>query len=165
MPSEGRRRGELGFPNSEFVDGLDEVAKGLAAGTLSRGKAIQLGGAALLGSMGLLSLFEGKAGAQVTGQGACTNKPAISNKHCPGGSRSFCGVCPSCQCAKTVGGEKKCLNFAGLDCPTSDECDRSKDCRGNEVCVQVGACCPEHPKRNLCVPPCPTNPDNCPPVA
>jgi hypothetical protein len=64
MPSEGRRGGELGFPNSHLVDSLDEVAKGLAAGTISRGRAIKLGGAALLGSMGLLSLFPGKAGAE-----------------------------------------------------------------------------------------------------
>ena len=163
MPNKGRRGAELSFPNGQFVDGLDEVAKGLAAGTISRGKAIKLGGAALLGSLGLLSLFEGKARAQqVTVQGACANKPAISNKRCPGGQKSFCGACPGCQCAKTVSGEKKCLNFRGLECPTRDECDSNKDCGGNEVCVQVGACCPEHPKRNLCVPHCPKNPDDCP---
>jgi hypothetical protein len=161
MPSEGRRRGGLGFPNSQLVDNnLDEVAQGLAEGTISRGSAIKLGGAALLGSMGLLSLSASKAGAQVTVQGLCTGKPAISNTRCPR-QNSFCGVCQSCQCAKTVSGTKRCLDFSGLSCPTTDECDTNRDCSGNKVCVQVAACC-EGSKRNLCVRPCPTNPDNCP---
>jgi hypothetical protein len=93
MPSEGRRGGELGFPNSHLVDSLDEVAKGLAAGTISRGRAIKLGGAALLGSMGLLSLFPGKAGVE----GVCEGIPTINNKKCPPLQRQAgqCGQCPS----------------------------------------------------------------------
>jgi hypothetical protein len=162
MPSEGhKRRGVLGFPNGQFVDGLDEAAKGLAAGTISRGKAIKLGGAALLGSMGLLSLFAGKAEAQATVAGLCTNKPAINNTKCPR-KASSCGACPTCQCARTVSGKKRCLDFGGVECPATDQCDTNRDCTGNEVCVQVGGCC-GHPQRNLCVPPCPTDESMCPP--
>ena len=162
MPSEGRRGGVLGFPNNtQLVDGLDEVARGLASGTISRGEAIKLGGAALLGSMGVLSLFPGKAGAQVTVQGVCTNKPAINNTRCPI-RRAGCGVCPTCLCAKTVSGTKRCLNFANAECPATDECDANRDCPGNEVCVQVAGCC-GHPRRNDCVPPCPTDESMCPP--
>ena len=168
MPSEeGRAGGVPGFPDGRFVDGLDEAAKGLAAGTISRGRAIKLGAAALLSSLGLFSLFEGEAGAQQAAvRGACENKPAISNNKCPLHSQSRCGACPSCTCARTVGGRKRCLDFARVECSSRDECDSARDCPGNGVCVQVGRCCghPEHPKRNLCVPPCPTDPDNCPPA-
>jgi hypothetical protein len=162
MPSEGRRGGELGFPNSHLVDGLDEVARGLAAGTISRGRAIKLGGAALLGSMGLFTLFEGRARAhEVTVQaGSCKHKPALSNKLC--GTHS-CGVCDSCSCARAVGGRKRCVDITPLvagGCPGSDQCERNSDCPGNEYCIQVGACCGG--PRNFCLPRCPKNPDNCP---
>ena len=45
---------------------LDELARGIADGTVSRGRALKLTGAALLGSTGLLSLFPAVAGAQAT---------------------------------------------------------------------------------------------------
>jgi hypothetical protein len=147
MPSDGTRR-ELSFPQSQLVDeSLDEVAKGLAEGTISRGKAIKLSGAALLGSIGLLSLFPGVAGAQ----GQCEDRPAISNRRCP---ESPCGACPGCFCARTVSGRKRCLYFNEAGCPPTDQCDRNSDCPGDEVCIRVGGCCGGSPN-NLCVPPCP----------
>jgi hypothetical protein len=45
---------------------FDELARGVADGTISRARALKLTGAALLGSTGLLSLFPGLAGAQAT---------------------------------------------------------------------------------------------------
>jgi hypothetical protein len=45
---------------------LDDLASGLASGTISRRRALKLTGAALLGSSGLLALFPGMAGAQGT---------------------------------------------------------------------------------------------------
>jgi hypothetical protein len=145
MPSDGTRR-ELSFPQSQLALSLDEVAKGLAEGTISRGQAIKLGGAALLGSIGLLSLFPGVAGAQ----GGCEDKQAINNRRCP---ESPCGRCPDCFCARTVGGRKRCLDFTDAFCPQTDECDRNRDCPGDELCVQVAGCCGS--PKNLCVPPCP----------
>jgi|SRR5215217_3381952 len=154
MSTEGRRGGELGFPNSRLVDGLDEVARGLAAGTISRRRAIKLSGAALLGGVGVLSLFPHRAGAQVTTQDLCSGKPAISNRKCPQ-EESFCGTCPGCQCARTLSGKKRCLDFGPEQCPETDECDANRDCPGDEVCVRVAGCC-GGPRRNLCAAPCPT---------
>jgi hypothetical protein len=148
MPSDGTRR-ELSFPQSQLVDeSLDEVAKGLAEGTISRGKAIKLSGAALLGSIGLLSLFPGVAGAQ----GQCEDKPAINNRMCPG---STCGRCPGCECARTVSGRKRCVDLSVENCPATDECDSNRDCPGDEVCIRVAGCCGGSPN-NLCVRPCPS---------
>jgi hypothetical protein len=45
---------------------FDELARGIAEGNISRGRALKLAGAAILGSTGLLSLFPGLAGAQAT---------------------------------------------------------------------------------------------------
>jgi len=145
MPSEGSR-GELSHPQKRIVDGFDEVAKGLAAGTISRGRALKLAGSALLGG-GMLAMFPGVAGAQ---QGGCADKQAINNKRCP---RSKCGLNNNCRCATTVRGEKTCVNFRNAVCPTRDECDSTRDCRRGEVCVKVGGCC-GHSGRNLCARKC-----------
>jgi hypothetical protein len=150
MPSDGTSR-ELSFPHNHLVEeSLDEVAKGLAEGTISRGKAIKLSGAALLGSIGLLSLIPGVAGAD---EGPCEGVPAVSNRRCV---ESPCGNCPNCFCFRTVSGRKRCVDLTGLVtiCPATDECDRNRDCPGEEVCVRVGGCC-EGSRKNLCVPPCP----------
>src|SRR5215217_2929404 len=155
MPSDGTSRRELSFPHNHLVESLDEVAKGLAEGTISRGKAIKLSGAALLGSIGLLSSFPGVAGAE---EGPCEDLPPISNKMCP---EAPCGKCPGCLCARTVSGRKRCLDFTGLGCPATDECDRNRDCPGDEVCVRVGGCCGGS-SQNLCVSPCPSDPSEWP---
>jgi hypothetical protein len=63
-------RGELSLPQKQIIDGFDEAAKGLAAGTISRRRALKLTGTALLGG-GLLALFAGVAGAQVSVQQGC----------------------------------------------------------------------------------------------
>jgi hypothetical protein len=147
MPSDGTSRRELSFPHNHLGESLDEVAKGLAEGTISRGTAIKLSGAALLGSIGLLSLFPGVAGAE----GGCEGVPAINDRRCP---ESPCGNCPNCLCARTVSGRKRCLDFTEAVCPERDECDRNRDCPGDAVCIQVAGCCGS--RKNLCVPPCPS---------
>jgi hypothetical protein len=157
MPSDGTSRRELNFPQSQLAERLDEVAKELAEGTISRGKAIKLSGAALLGSIGLLSLTPGVAGAE---GGPCEGIPAINNRRCPL-EASVCGDCPECQCARTVSGNKRCLDFTGKVCPTTDECDRNSDCPGDERCVQVAGCCGGS-RKNLCVPLC-SDASECPP--
>jgi|SRR5215208_877307 hypothetical protein len=154
MPSKGSR-GALGFSNNQLADALDEVAKGLAAGTISRGRAIRLGGAALLGSMGLLSLFPAVSEAEV--QGACEGRAVVNNKVCPAIELTRCrpNSGRSCSCFKTVSGNTRCIDVTGgLDCPTTDECDRNRDCPGDQVCVKIGGCC-EGSRRNVCANPCP----------
>jgi hypothetical protein len=150
MPTEGSR-GKLSPPHKRIIDGFDQAAKGLAEGTISRGRALKLAGSALLGG-GLLALSPGVAGAQVSVEAVCEGKPAISNKACPS---SRCGdPSSSCFCAKTVSGAKKCVNLENAQCPPQDQCDRNRDCATGEVCIQVGGCECGHPRRNLCVPKC-----------
>jgi hypothetical protein len=146
-PEESRE--ELSVPQKRIIDGFDEVAKGLAAGTISRRRALKLTGSALLGG-GLLAMFPGVASAQVNAQQQCQGEPAINNRRCP---TNRCGGNPDCNCATTVGGEKTCVNLREERCPNRDQCDRNRDCRRGEVCIQVGGCC-GNPRRNLCVRTC-----------
>jgi hypothetical protein len=145
VPS-GDSRGELSLPQKRIVDGFDEVAKGLADGTISRGRALKLTGSALLGG-GLLAMFPGVAGAQVSVQAGCAGKPSVNNKKCP---ETNCGGNTSCFCATTVANVKTCVNFVNEVCPTRDECDRNRDCASGEVCIKIGGCC-GRPRRNLCI--------------
>jgi hypothetical protein len=158
MSTEGSRE-ELSVPQKRIIDGFDEVAKGIASGTISRRRAIKLTGTALLGA-GLLAMFPGVAGArritpddEVSVAGhlnpGCEGEAAINNRRCPS---NFCGH-PECFCAQTVGGEKRCVNFENAVCPRRDECDRNRDCARGEVCVKVGGCC-GHRRRNDCRPLC-----------
>src|SRR5215213_10849719 len=146
MPLDGSRE-ELSFPQQRISDGLDEVAKGLAAGTISRRRVLKLTGSALLGG-GLLALFPGVAGADSDPE--CQGEPAINNVSCP---ENVCSENPNCVCARTVGGDKKCVDLGLANCPASDECDRNRDCASGEVCIRVGGCC-GHARRNLCAPKC-----------
>jgi hypothetical protein len=145
MPSEGSR-GELSLQQERIVDGFDEVAQGLASGTISRTQALKLTGSALLGG-GLLAVFPGAAGAQ---QGGCSGKSAIDNTNCP---RSKCGLNNNCRCATTVRGVKTCVNFRNSVCPTRNQCRRTSDCARGRVCVTVGGCC-GHKNRHLCARKC-----------
>jgi hypothetical protein len=83
----------------------------------------------------------------------CRGKPAIDNDHCP--EASICRLRDNqvCACTRTVGGAKKCVDITDETCPTEDECDSSDDCRGDQLCIELGGCCEGSP-RNLCVRPC-----------
>ena len=153
---------ETSLRRRQINDGFDEVAKGLAAGTISRRRALKLTAAAIVGSSGLLALFPGFAGAQdtgegtplnvtVVGQGGCKEgEPAISNRSC---RANQCGSKQMCLCAKTVSGSKRCVNVLNAECPRRDECDSNRDCPGDRICIQAGGCC-GHPRRNKCLRPC-----------
>jgi hypothetical protein len=159
MSTEGSRE-ELSVPQKRIIDGFDEVAKGFASGTISRRRALKLTGTALLGG-GLLAMFPGVAGAQsivpddevsVAGHRdpGCKGEAAINNSRCP---NNVCGRKHGCQCAVTVGGNKRCVRIAGERCPRRNECNSSRQCPGNQYCIKVGGCC-GHPGRHLCVEPC-----------
>jgi hypothetical protein len=159
MPTEESRQEEVSLPQKLITDGFDEVAKGLAAGTISRRRALKLTGTALLGG-GLLAMFPGVAGARsitpddevsVAGHRnpGCKGEAAINNRRCPS---NFCGH-PNCHCAQTVSGRKRCVNLNNARCPRRDECDRDRDCARGEVCAKVGGCC-GHRRRNDCLPLC-----------
>ncbi len=158
MPTE-KSSEEVGFPQKLIIDGFDEVAKGLASGTISRRRALKLTGMALLGG-GLVALFPGVAGAQsivpddevgVTGHRdpGCKGEKAINNRRCP---FNICGREHYCQCATTAGGNKRCVDLSRARCPRRNECNSSRQCPGNQYCIQTGGCCGEN--FNACVEPC-----------
>jgi hypothetical protein len=161
MPTERRRQEEVSLPHKLITDGFDEVAKGLAAGTISRGRALKLTGTALLGG-GLLAMFPGVAGAQssivsdddevdVAGHNnpGCKGEAAISNRGCP---FNICGRKHYCQCAETADGNKRCVDLREEECPRRNQCNSSRQCPGNQYCIKTAGCCGE--RFNACVPPC-----------
>ncbi len=132
---------------------FDELAKGLASGKISRGRALKLVGAAVLGG-GVLTLLPGVARGQVeaeAAQGCPEGQRAINNRRCP--TNSCAAGEPGCRCAETVNGNKRCVRFNREDCPSTDQCDTNEDCAGDEVCIKVGGCCGK-PRRNLCARAC-----------
>ena len=164
MAAEDRRllqstRGEHAAEDSAY---LDDLARGVAEGSISRRRALKLAGAAIVGSTGLLSLFPGMAGAQssvygtavttaAVGQGGCPeDEPSISNRAC---EPNPCGGNMNCFCARTVDGNKRCVNLRNARCPRRDECDSNQDCPRGEVCIKVGGCCGNR-RRNDCRPVC-----------
>ena len=140
---------------------FDGLASGLASGTISRKRALQLAGAAVLGSTGVLGLFSRRADANTGHFVPCDRETSdfINNFTCNGDE---CGPahCETmdCHCVLTRQGGVRCANFAGEHCPATDQCDVNGDCPDNQLCVRVGGCC-GHPRRNLCVRRCP---EHCP---
>jgi hypothetical protein len=133
---------------------FDEMARALAAGP-SRRQAL-----GLLAGGALAALFGWGAGVDEAGavearrtDQSCAGKRAVSNKRCP---RRFsrCGGRFFCTCARTVGGDKKCVDLRRVHCPTVDECDGDRDCPASAVCVKAGACC-GNTRRQACIPQCP----------
>ena len=56
---------------------------------------------------------------------SCAGKAAISNTVCP--RPRFCRR-RFCACARTVGGDKKCVDLRYAHCPSVDECDSNSAC-------------------------------------
>jgi hypothetical protein len=148
MEPQGRTILEIARGQTSEGQLFDELSQGIASGAISRRRTLKLAGAAILGSIGLLALFPGVAGARSDRK--CRGKPALNNTRC--GGRIVCrGRNQNCVCAEeAMGGDKRCVQLRSIPCPRRDECDRNRDCRSNEVCIKVGGCC-GHPRRNLCV--------------
>jgi hypothetical protein len=132
---------------------FDEMTRALTVGP-SRRQALRLmaGGA-------LAALFGWGVGVDEVGaietrrtDRSCRDKPAISNTVCPRFRK--CRGKNFCTCARTVGGDKKCVDLRSAHCPTVDECDGDRDCPAGAVCVKVGACC-GNTRRNACFRQCP----------
>ena len=92
---------------------FDELAKGLAGGTISRGRALRLLGSALLG--GVLASIPGVALAA-----PCPSGQTKCGKECCSGGEN---------CVKG-GGAPRCV------CPTQQECG-TQCCRPNELCCTL----------------------------
>ena len=115
---------------------FDELARALASGSISRGKALRLLGAALVGGT-LASLGMGGVAAAAQGdQGEnedCkrAGKKCKRNEQCCSGncSSGICGECPTGQ--EPCGG--MCRNSIGGSCSSNSQC-----CSGN--CSISGTC-------------------------
>src|SRR5215217_4641945 len=119
---------------SSIASSLDELAKGLANGTLSRGKALRLVGGALLGAA--LGSIPGVAWAddrcsegQTRCEGRCVNL-LRNERHC-GSCFNRCEEGEEC-----VGGVCQ-----GGGCPSGTTPCGTQCCQTGETCVN-GTCCP-----------------------
>src|SRR5436305_358545 len=97
--------------NAKEAHYFDELAKGLAKGTLSRGRALKLLGAGLISSV-LVPLIPGIAGAAVI---RCSST----------GCNFGCGGFVNCSCTKTTEGAKICVlascSSSGKRCTSSND--------------------------------------------
>ena len=131
---------------------FDELSKGIAAGTISRRRALRQGVAAVLGAALVPSLLASPAEATHRRVG-CRGKEPISNKACP---ESVCHLTETklCECVRTTEGTKRCVNTTNVSCEDLfvDECDSSTDCPTDSFCIKAGGCCGT--RNNICVRQC-----------
>ena len=107
---------------------FDELASGLASGTITRGRALKLAGAALLGMAGGLGV-------------AAREAEAAPPPTCPPDTRTGCVVActnttKQCACITTTEGDRVCVN----KCCSLRSCSSSSQCRRGEVCIRTGCC-------------------------
>jgi hypothetical protein len=127
---------------------FDELASGLASGTLSRSKALKLMGAALLG--GTLASIPGIAwGAKLKPGGArCKRNEQCASGQCVEGvcAATACGACPEpCVCVTDLRtGDQACGGEAIRFEPRCNACLRGEVCVASSTPGEVG-----------CVAPCP----------
>jgi hypothetical protein len=142
MPTEDHNssdRSHQGLPQGGVELSLDELAKGLATGTLSRGKALRLMGAALVG--GTLASFPGVALAAKGGKSSCAkfcqslfgaNTP--QEAQCVSQGTKGQGPCFTCTTQTGCG-----PNFTKPTCTVTGQSYNCATCRcecpsGQEVC-------------------------------
>ena len=126
---------------------FDQFVVAAANGGSRRGLLRLLG----LGAAGIGMTWLGTEDVAARDDPRCRNQQTRSNSQC---DAFACAA--GCRCTKTVSGKRACLDdFAAPDfCPARDECDRNKHCPQGYACAKVGGCCPEHPRRNLCLTRC-----------
>jgi hypothetical protein len=132
---------------------FDELARGLASGTLSRGRALRLMGAALVG--GTLTSFGIGGVAAADDECKPTAKKCKKNKQCCSGNCSggTCAACPSGQvlcngsCVSTGCSEGQVFDPASCACvtqcvPNQRVCTADTPCCSGDICAN-GRCCTE----------------------
>ena len=168
MDKESWRRGGDSRPDPRGETSLDELAKGLANGTISRRQALRWMGGALVG--GVLASIPGVALAQQGGNSYCAHyctqafPPGQERGQCISDAAHGTGACFACgqedPCAgQTACGENDCstvpLVGAGqCFCHQPIFCDFAQPCQGQEDCgagfMCANSCCGEP----LCLPEC-----------
>ena len=119
---------------------FDALATEMASGSLTRGKAIKLMGAALLGGT-LASLGIGEAGAapkrcKPNGK-KCTNGTECCSSNCVDGTCS----CDPCSC--DPGGFGSCATGFLFGCHNNDDCFCMNTTEGTTFCAQSLTCDPK----------------------
>ncbi len=112
---------------------FDDLASGLAGGTISRRRALKLAGASLLGASGL-AWFASPAEAAPT----CPRRGAGCSRLCRNTNKQ-------CFCIRTTGGNRRCVYpcCSARTCTSGQQCHRSEVCiksdcgRGGSVCVTL----------------------------
>jgi hypothetical protein len=104
---------------------FDELATGLESGAISRGKAIKLGGAVLVGSA--LGLFASRADAQADPTGVSV---AISRRRCNRRGGDFCSNRGRRACCGAGGRRRRacCGRNGAACCSPNERCD-SGECK------------------------------------
>jgi hypothetical protein len=122
---------------------FDELARGLASGSISRRRALRLMGAALLGGA-LASLGIGEAAADPPGckrnGKRCKNNNQCCSGNCVNGTCEACPTPCGTQCCQT--GEL-CLGLNGPCCPAAQFCvgaSGSVCCGPTDLCVPRVGC-------------------------
>ena len=146
MPGEDQNREDRTRERS-----LDELARGLASGTLSRRQALKLMGGALLGGVLAAALpFIARRDEQVQAQQQQGNAPCPSGTHpCPDGTCAPVGVlcvCPNCPPDMQCCPDGTCVvqgQTCGLtNAQTCPDCPSGTHCCPSGACVEPGEACP-----------------------
>ena len=135
MPTPEIRR-EFSLPQKQLIDGLDEVAKGLASGSVSRRKALRLMGGVFVGTV--LGSVPGVAWAQTTTEatlrGACRNASACcacTYKDATGEViQSICStlVARSCESSRVRNFFAECQQACEANAPTGANLEENVAC-------------------------------------
>jgi hypothetical protein len=115
---------------------FDELSRGLANGTLSRGKALRLMGAALVG---------GALGSVGIGEAAAAPRCKRAGKKCKNGTQCCSGNCSGGICVSCPSGQELCNNgsCASTSCPQGHIFDPF-------TCACIPQCIPDCPSPCFC---------------
>lgn len=133
MPNEDRPRNRGGVEEYSF----DELAKGVASGTVSRGRALRLAGGALLAAVFGWGVAAGEAEAAPR----CPDSGPGCNSQCTGTQED-------CACVRTTEGRRLCVHTC-----CRKTCNSSADCPSGQICSTTARkCCGR--RKPVCVVPC-----------
>ncbi len=142
MPTENRSREVL--PEARTGEhSFDELAKGLAADTLTRGRILKLVGAAFLGGV-ISATFPGVAQARRRRHRSACLFCDPASPTCPSGCCQTITTGIGC-CVSSCPSGQACVN--GTCCPSGRACPNAC-CPPNQCCGTDGNCCP--PGNNCC---------------
>ena len=111
---------------------FDNLTAALADRSISRGRALRLAAAVVLGAAGLGVASEARAQVGVATHNECPRRGSGCCRRCrhTGAKR--------CVCVRHINGERHCVHQCCPVIPT--ECDQQRDCPSGQVCVRKANC-------------------------